>query len=266
MISPAAGLRVSLGMALIALVMVAMAENGRIPMDNPATHLELTMVHEAMMLEYSGRHLALIELSASLKLLLYISLIACVFTPWGIAREGSRISSRRTAAVAYVGKLAVGGAVSRAVRNDNSQNARLPRSGFRRRGADAEPFSPFFSYSFQRASDDARSCLRCRAYAGGRSRAGSFMLLYQDRLYALLNVFALQAVVLALSVAGRPTSSTRRTSILLPRSHWCSRRSSSPIAFHRIVASSGFIARLRRWSGSVRRCSRHRRLSRSRWS
>ncbi len=55
-------------MALIALVMVAIAENGRMPVDNPATHLELTMVHEAMVLEYSGRHLALIELAAMLKL------------------------------------------------------------------------------------------------------------------------------------------------------------------------------------------------------
>ena len=72
-------------MALIALIMVAIAENARIPVDNPATHLELTMVHEAMVLEYSGRHLALIDLSAELKLLLYISLIACLFIPWGIA-------------------------------------------------------------------------------------------------------------------------------------------------------------------------------------
>ncbi len=74
MASPQVGLRVSLGLALFALVMVAIAENGRMPVDNPATHLELTMVHEAMVLEYSGRHLALIELSASLKLILYVSL------------------------------------------------------------------------------------------------------------------------------------------------------------------------------------------------
>ena len=79
------GLRVSLGLALFALVMVAIAENGRIPVDNPATHLELTMVHEAMVLEYSGRHLAVIDLAAELKLLLYVSLIACIFAPWGIA-------------------------------------------------------------------------------------------------------------------------------------------------------------------------------------
>src|SRR3984885_12583800 len=85
MTSPAVGLRVSLGMALIALVIVALAENGRIPVDNPATHLELTMVHEAMVLEYSGRHLALIELASMLKLLLYLSVIFCLFFPFGFA-------------------------------------------------------------------------------------------------------------------------------------------------------------------------------------
>ena len=90
MLSPAVGLRVSLGLALVALVIVAIAENGRIPVDNPATHLELTMVHEAMVLEYSGRHLAMIELAASLKLLLYMSLIACVFVPWGLAPPGAQ--------------------------------------------------------------------------------------------------------------------------------------------------------------------------------
>src|SRR4029077_15099221 len=83
------GLRVSLGMALIALIMVALAENARIPVDNPATHLDIAMVHEAMCLEYSGRHLAMIEFGAFLKLLLYISLIACVFFPWKIALFGT---------------------------------------------------------------------------------------------------------------------------------------------------------------------------------
>src|SRR6202030_2193520 len=85
MLSSAIGLRVSLALALVALVLVAIAENGRIPVDNPATHLELTMVHEAMILEYSGRHLAVIELASALKLLLYLSLIACIFAPWGLA-------------------------------------------------------------------------------------------------------------------------------------------------------------------------------------
>jgi formate hydrogenlyase subunit 4 len=103
------GLRVSLGMALVALIMVALAENGRIPVDNPATHLELTMVHEAMVLEYSGRHLAMIELGAFLKLLLYISLIACVFAPWKIALFGTGPAAYAIGVIAYVIKLAVAG-------------------------------------------------------------------------------------------------------------------------------------------------------------
>jgi formate hydrogenlyase subunit 4 len=104
-----AGLRVSLGLALIALVMVAIAENARIPIDNPATHLELTMVHEAMVLEYSGRHLALIELAAALKLLLYVSLIACIFIPWGLAQPDGSATAALVGAGAYLAKLAVGG-------------------------------------------------------------------------------------------------------------------------------------------------------------
>jgi formate hydrogenlyase subunit 4 len=109
LVTPAVGLRVSLGLALLALIMVAIAENGRIPVDNPATHLELTMVHEAMVLEYSGRHLALIELSAALKLLLYVSLIACLFVPWGMAAPAANAGALVLGALAYVGKLAGAG-------------------------------------------------------------------------------------------------------------------------------------------------------------
>ncbi len=67
------------------LVLVTLAETGRIPVDNPATHLELTMIHEAMILEYSGRHLALMEWAAMLKLMIYGVLIANLFCPWGVA-------------------------------------------------------------------------------------------------------------------------------------------------------------------------------------
>src|SRR5207302_10288482 len=109
MASSDVGLRVSLGMAMIALIMVALAENARIPVDNPATHLELTMVHEAMVLEYSGRHLAMIELGAALKLILYVSLIACLFAPWGMAAPGAPAGALAIGAIAYAGKLAVGG-------------------------------------------------------------------------------------------------------------------------------------------------------------
>ena len=102
-------LRVSLGLALIGLIIVALTENARVPVDNPATHLELTMVHEAMVLEYSGRHLAVIELASALKLLLYISLIACIFAPWGMARQDDGLLGMAVGAVTWVGKLAVGG-------------------------------------------------------------------------------------------------------------------------------------------------------------
>lgn len=78
------GLRVSLGLAMLAIFAIAIAENARIPVDNPATHLELTMVHEAMTLEYSGRHLALLEMASWLKLLVWFTLIGTIFAPFAI--------------------------------------------------------------------------------------------------------------------------------------------------------------------------------------
>jgi formate hydrogenlyase subunit 4 len=105
MASSAVGLRISLGLALIALVIVALAENARIPVDNPATHLELTMVHEAMVLEYSGRHLALVELASWLQLLLYISVIGCIFAPWGLTTASTSAGGYAAGLAAYVLKL-----------------------------------------------------------------------------------------------------------------------------------------------------------------
>jgi formate hydrogenlyase subunit 4 len=110
MASTEVGLRVSLGMVLVALIIVSLAENARIPVDNPATHLELTMVHEAMVLEYSGRHLAMIELAAALKLLLYVSLIASVFAPWKLTTATSDLSAYALGLAAYALKLAACGA------------------------------------------------------------------------------------------------------------------------------------------------------------
>ena len=138
--------------------MVAIAENGRIPVDNPATHLELTMVHEAMVLEYSGRHLALIELAASLKLLLYVSLIACLFAPWGIDARRRRACRRsRIGVAAYVGKLAVGGFLLGAVRDVDRQDARVPRAGIPRRRADARPAGDAAALRVAGASDEPAS-------------------------------------------------------------------------------------------------------------
>jgi formate hydrogenlyase subunit 4 len=107
MASSEVGLRVSLGLALIALMVVATAENARIPVDNPSTHLELTMVHEAMVLEYSGRHLALIDFASELKLLLYLSVIACLFIPWGIAAPLSNVPAIAAGILTFAVKLAV---------------------------------------------------------------------------------------------------------------------------------------------------------------
>ncbi len=109
MASSAVGLRVSLGLALISLVIVALAENARIPVDNPATHLELTMVHEAMVLEYSGRHLALVELASWLQLLVYVSLIGCIFFPWGLTAAGTSPGGYLAGLAAYVLKLVASG-------------------------------------------------------------------------------------------------------------------------------------------------------------
>jgi len=78
-------LRPSLVFALLAFILIALAETGRVPVDNPATHLELTMIHEAMILEYSGRHLALIEWAGMMKLFLFVVLGIASFFPWGIA-------------------------------------------------------------------------------------------------------------------------------------------------------------------------------------
>jgi formate hydrogenlyase subunit 4 len=109
MLNGEVGLRVSLAMALVALLIVALAENGRIPVDNPATHLELTMVHEAMVLEYSGRHLAVIELAASLKLMLYLSVIACVFSPIGMAAGPGVPMQDAVGFLVWLTKMAIGG-------------------------------------------------------------------------------------------------------------------------------------------------------------
>jgi formate hydrogenlyase subunit 4 len=85
-------LRPSLVFALLAFILIALAETGRVPVDNPATHLELTMIHEAMILEYSGRHLALIEWAGMMKLFLFVVLGIASFFPWGIAQNDDAMS------------------------------------------------------------------------------------------------------------------------------------------------------------------------------
>jgi formate hydrogenlyase subunit 4 len=99
----------SLAFAAVAFLMVLLAENARIPVDNPATHLELTMIHEAMVLEYSARHLALVEWASAIKLFAYMAIGIALFLPWGIA-EGSNWAALPLALVALAAKLALAGA------------------------------------------------------------------------------------------------------------------------------------------------------------
>jgi formate hydrogenlyase subunit 4 len=90
LVSQSSGLYPSLWFTAVAFTMVLLAENARIPVDNPATHLELTMIHEALLLEYSARYLALMEWAAALKLFNYVTIGIALFVPWGIAtREGA---------------------------------------------------------------------------------------------------------------------------------------------------------------------------------
>lgn len=105
-------LRPSLLFALLALILVGIAETGRIPVDNPATHLELTMIHEAMILEYTGRQLALMEWAAQVKLLIYAVLVSNLFFPWGIALEASAPMLARAAAVLAIKLALLGGLLS----------------------------------------------------------------------------------------------------------------------------------------------------------
>jgi formate hydrogenlyase subunit 4 len=103
-------LRPSLAFALLAFIMVYLTETGRVPVDNPATHLELTMIHEAMILEYSGRHLALIEWAGMMKLFIYSALGIAIFCPWGIAATDDP-AAMLAGGVILLCKLAVGGVI-----------------------------------------------------------------------------------------------------------------------------------------------------------
>jgi formate hydrogenlyase subunit 4 len=100
----------SLAFTAVAFLLVLLAENARLPIDNPATHLELTMIHEAMLLEYSARHLALMEWAAALKLFNYACIGFALFVPWGAGNEASGPVGLLLAVPLLALKLAVAGA------------------------------------------------------------------------------------------------------------------------------------------------------------
>jgi formate hydrogenlyase subunit 4/hydrogenase-4 membrane subunit HyfE len=197
--------RVSLGLSLVALIIVALAENARIPVDNPVTHLELTMVHEAMVLEYSGRHLALIEAASHLKLVLYLSLLICLFTPFGMAPANAGVAGWAIGLAAWTAKVLAG---ARRVGGEHRQDARLPSARFRRHRLRVRlPRHPA-------GVPDARGILVNQAYEISHLLAGamlvtSFALLYQERVAAVLNAFAAQSIILALAVAWAAWSGNR---------------------------------------------------------
>ena len=100
----------SLAFTAVAFTMVLLAENARIPIDNPATHLELTMIHEAMLLEYSARHLALMEWAAALKLFNYATIGFAMFIPWGVSTGGGGVGALLASIPLLAAKLAIAGA------------------------------------------------------------------------------------------------------------------------------------------------------------
>ena len=157
------------------------------------------MVHEAMILEYSGRHLAVIEFAAALKLLLYVSLIGCIFVPWGMAAAGSGPVAYAVASAIYIGKLAVGGFLLALFETSIAKMRvfRVPDSGHRPDAGLAQHAS---ALRLAELLMDVISLDIAHMLAGGMVLV-SFMLLYQDRMFGLLNVFALHAVVLSASVA-----------------------------------------------------------------
>ena len=181
---PDIGLRVTLGMALVALVIVAIAENGRIPVDNPATHLELTMVHEAMVLEYSGRHLALIEAASALEAAAYMCrCLAPCSCPSASPAPPTGPAGYATALGLYLGKLLLGGVASGRVRDRHRQDARLPRAGVPGRGPDAGAARP---HAALREPESCKGMARGFAFDLAHLLSGgmvlmSFMLLYQEQ-------------------------------------------------------------------------------------
>ena len=158
------------------------------------------MMHEAMILEYSGRHLAVIEAAASLKLLLYFSVIACVFVPWGIATAGQGFAAFAIGVVSYITKLAVGGFLLAVFETAMAKMRVFRVSGFPRGGADARPAGGAAAVRFAERVMDRLALDVAHLFAGGLVLV-SFMLLYQDRMFGLLNIFALHAFVVSLSVA-----------------------------------------------------------------
>ena len=191
-------------------VFVAIAENARIPIDNPATHLELTMVHEAMVLEYSGRHLAMIEAPRPLKLVLYFSLIACLFFPFGMATTDRSAGALALGIAAYLAQDPGAGRAAADRRNQGRQDAGVPLSDLSRRrvrggGARRVPAVRVAGFLMGSLGFDIAHLL-----AGGMLVL-SFLLLYQDPHHARCSTCSrCRRSCCRCRWPGRPTCRTRR--------------------------------------------------------
>ena len=215
------GIYPSLAFAGVAFTMVSLAENARIPVDNPATHLELTMIHEAMLLEYSARHLALIEWAAALKLFNYSCIGLALFVPCGIVVERRRLA-----------RAAVGGAAARrqargrrrgarAARDAVGEDAHLPRAGVPRHGVHArrardagQPAARRLSHDRPcRSSRSSSTCWRrsCCCSRSPCSRSGACV--------SLIDLFAAQGLALACSTAIVGLRDRPAAPVLLGRAH-----------------------------------------------
>ena len=192
----------SLAFAGVAFTMVSLAENARIPIDNPATHLELTMIHEAMILEYSARHLALIEWASALKLFNYSCIGLALFLPFGIAEGSADWLAILGATPVLIAKLAVGGFALALIETLSAKLRIFRAPGVPRHGVPARGARRCWSTCCSAAEthDDRRLPLWAQLInlLAAVLLLLAFAMLAQRRVLTLINLFAAQGFALAL--------------------------------------------------------------------
>ena len=184
-------------LAAIALGVVTVAETGRLPVDNPATHLELTMVHEAMILEYAGPDLALIELASSMRLVVFLGLLATLFVPWGIATSAAPLAVAGGLA-AFAVKVAAsrGGAGRRG--GVHGEAAAVPRPGAAGRARSCWRCSPSpRPGSWRREAMSQAVYVQLLDLCCGALLLTAVLIVWRRQLPAIIRFFALQGTALA---------------------------------------------------------------------
>ena len=198
--APRAALYPSMAFAAVAFLMVLLAENARIPVDNPATHLELTMVHEAMILEYSARHLALMEWAHALKLMTYAAIGIALFAALG-HRRGRRLGDDAAGGPGRAGvKLALAGA-GLALLEMVSAKMRIFRAPEFLGMAFMLAVLGMLTHFLVAGMSHRRSPARLINLLASLLLLIAFAMLSQRRILRLIHLFALQGFVLALNTA-----------------------------------------------------------------